>query len=41
MGTLDGKTAFRANVEGLIHDPLQLANDAYLALIERGGGELL
>jgi hydroxymethylbilane synthase len=41
MGTLDGKTAFRANLEGLIHDPLQLANDAYLALIERGGGELM
>jgi hypothetical protein len=41
MGTRDGKKAFRAKLEGLTHDPLQLASDAHLALIERGGWELI
>ena len=37
----DGQKSFRAKLEGLTHDPLQLASDAYLALVERGGGALL
>ncbi|MBM3942099.1 MAG: hydroxymethylbilane synthase [SAR202 cluster bacterium] len=41
LGDTDGKKAFRAKVQGLTHDPLQLASDAHLALVERGGGELL
>lgn len=41
MGALDGKKAFRANLEGVTHDPRQLASDAYQALVEQGGGELL
>ena len=31
----------RAKLQGLTHDPLQLASDAHLALVERGGGKLL
>jgi hydroxymethylbilane synthase len=41
LGAPEGKKAFLAKVRGLTHDPLQLASDAYLALVERGGGELL
>jgi hydroxymethylbilane synthase len=41
LSSPDGRKAFRAKLEGLTHDPLQLASDAYLALVERGGGELL
>ena len=41
IGERDGHKSFRAKVEGLTHDPLQLASDAYLALIERGGEALL
>jgi hydroxymethylbilane synthase len=41
MGTLDGKKAFRAKLEGLTNDPRQLASEAYLALVEQGGGELI
>ena len=41
LSSPDGKKAFRAKVEGLTHDPLQLASDAYLAVVERGGGALL
>ena len=37
----DGEKAFRAKLEGLTLDPLQMASDAYLALVERGGGALL
>ena len=37
----DGKKAFRAKLEGLALDPLQMASDAYLAVVERGGGPLL
>ena len=33
--------AFTAKVEGLKHDPRQLASDAYLAVIERGGADLV
>ena len=41
LSSPDGRKTFRAKLEGLTHDPLQLASDAYLALVERGGGELL
>jgi len=41
LGSPDGKKVFRAKLEGLTHDPLQLASDAYLAVVERGGGTLL
>ena len=41
MGSQDGEKSFTAKIEGLKHDPLQLASDAYLALVERGGAELL
>jgi hydroxymethylbilane synthase len=41
IGALDGKKAFRAKLEGLTHDPRQLASDAYQTLIEQGGGELM
>lgn len=37
----DGKKAFRAKLEGLTLDPLQMASDVYLAVCERGGGPLL
>jgi len=37
----NGKKAFRAKLEGLTLDPLQMASDAYLAVMERGGGALL
>ncbi len=36
-----GEKAFRAKLEGLALDPLQMASDAYLAVVERGAGELL
>ncbi len=41
LSSPDGKKAFRCKVEGLTLDPLQLASDAYLAVVERGGGPLL
>ena len=41
LSSPDGKKAFRAKIEGLTHDPLQLASDTYLAVVERGGGALL
>ncbi len=41
LGTPDGRQTFQAKVRGLTHDPHQLAADAHLALVERGGGELL
>ena len=37
----NGEKAFRAKLEGLALDPLQMASDAYLAVAERGGGALL
>ena len=37
----NGEKAFRAKLEGLALDPLQMASDAYLAVSERGGGPLL
>ena len=37
----DGKKAFRCKLEGLTLDPLQMASDAYLAVVERGAGPLL
>ena len=41
MSSEDGEKSFTAKIEGLKRDPLQLASDAYLALVERGGAELL
>lgn len=41
MSSEDGSKAFTAKIEGLKHDPLQLATDAYLAVVERGGHELV
>ncbi len=41
LSSSDGKKAFRCKVEGLALDPRQLASDAYLAVVERGGGPLL
>ena len=37
----EGSRAFTAKVDGLKHDPKQLAGDAYLAVAERGGADLL
>lgn len=41
MSSADGAKSFTAKIEGLKRDPLQLASDAYLALVERGGAELV
>ena len=41
LGTPDGRQTFQAKVRGLTHSPHQLAADAHLALVERGGGRLL
>ena len=41
LASEDGQKCFRAKLRGQTHDPKQLAGDAYLALVERGGGELL
>ena len=40
MSTEDGEKTFTTKIQGLKRDPLQLASDAYLALMERGGREL-
>lgn len=37
----EGTRVFTAKVDGLKHDPKQLAGDAYLAVAERGGADLL
>ncbi len=37
----DGQKAFRCKLEGLTLDPLQMASDALLAVVERGAGPLL
>jgi hydroxymethylbilane synthase len=41
MSSEDGAKSFTTKIEGLKRDPLQLASDAYLALVERGGAELV
>ena len=41
LGDPEGQKTFRFKVQGLARDPRQLAGDAYLALVERGGAELL
>ncbi|MFQ6029283.1 MAG: hydroxymethylbilane synthase [Dehalococcoidia bacterium] len=41
LGDPEGQKVFRSKVRGLAHDPRQLASDAYLALVERGGAVLL
>ncbi len=37
----EGSRVFTAKIDGLKHDPKQLASDAYLAVAERGGADLL
>ena len=41
LGSPDGQQTFQAKVRGLTHSPHQLAADAHLAIVERGGGSLL
>ena len=41
LASADGTKCFRAKILGLPKDPLQLAGDAYMALLERGGRALL
>ena len=41
LGSPDGKRTFQAKVRGLTRSPHQLAADAHLAIVERGGGGLL
>ena len=41
LGRPDGSQVFQAKVRGLTRSPHQLAADAHLALVERGGGRLL
>jgi hydroxymethylbilane synthase len=41
LGAPDGSQTFQAKVRGLTHSPHQLAADAHLAIVERGGGQLL
>ncbi len=41
LGAPDGRQTFSAKVRGLTHSPHQLAADAHLALVERGGSRLL
>ena len=41
LSNTEGSRVFRAKVDGLKHDPRQLASDAYLAVAERGGADLL
>ncbi len=41
LSSPDGSRSFTAKVDGLKHDPKQLAGDAYLAVAERGGADLL
>jgi hydroxymethylbilane synthase len=41
MSSEDGEKSFTAKIEGLKRDPLQLASDAFLALMERGGAGLV
>lgn len=41
LGTPDGQQTFSVKARGLTRSPHQLAADAHLALVERGGGRLL
>lgn len=41
LASEDGDKCFRAKLDGRTDDPKQLAGDAYLALVEMGGGALL
>ena len=40
LSSEDGGRSFTAKIERLKRDPLQLASDAYMALLERGGANL-
>ena len=41
LGSPDGKQTFQVKVRGLTRSPHQLAADAHLAIVERGGSRLL
>jgi hydroxymethylbilane synthase len=41
MSSEDGKKSFTTKIRGLKRDPLQLANDAFLALMDGGGADLV
>ena len=41
LASEDGEKCFRAELRGQPHEPKQLANDAYLELVEQGAGQLL
>ncbi len=41
LGSPDGQQTFLAKVRGLTRSPHQLAADAHLAIVERGGGRLI
>ena len=41
LGSSDGRQVFRADLQGPVDRPQQLANEAYQALVEQGAGELL
>ncbi len=41
LGSPNGQQTFQAKVRGLTRSPHQLAADAHLAIVERGGGKLL
>ena len=41
VASADGSKVFRSKLEGLALDPLQMASDAYLAVAERGGMDLV
>ena len=41
IGSPDGKNVFRDTLHGSIHNPVELATNAYEALVQQGAGELL
>ncbi len=41
LGSPDGQQTFQAKVRGLTRSPHELAADAHMAIVERGGGSLL
>jgi hydroxymethylbilane synthase len=41
LGSTDGSQVFRANLQSSIHQPQQLAREAYQALVKQGAGRLL
>jgi hydroxymethylbilane synthase len=41
IGSPDGERVFRDTLHGSIHNPVELATNAYEALVQQGAGELL